>query len=425
MLILTGDGSQSIYGFRGACPEVFCGADKRLRDVHTLHLPSNYRSLSGIVAVGNAVAADIGAEWTAGLVAQHVRAGEATIKPLVGRDPLFAAYVAADTIAAEVAAGRRKASDFAILIRTNNAAALYEGALMARGIPCVRWGGTPFWERKDVLGFVGYGLLSAGGERGLVDDVTLVQDRGAFRAVINRPLRYLPRAWADAVVQRVHRGEPLIGAIRSETAGIRSKQRGAAMDLASFIERSQRHTWPHVVSLVRAKLLEDTPKANDEQPDEERRAVPATCAGIALREMYDGRPLENGLEFAMYADASARNSERTKGDLPAGKVIISTIHKYKGLQQRCVILPMDHGLFPHKRSLGSAEREAEELRLLYVAVTRAQDALYIVLSTQSLDGDNIPESPFLRYFSEDVQHAARERMRAVGEFEADAEWVAK
>jgi superfamily I DNA/RNA helicase len=404
-LVLVGDGSQSIYEWRGATPEVFCQADTLIPGTKTTTLPNNYRSAPAIVALGNRVGAALGEEWTAGLVARPQRSavdGIAPIGALVGKDPLMTAYLAADAIDKAIKSGGRP-DDFAILIRTNNAAALYEGALMARGIPCVRWGGQPFWERHDVLGFVGYTLLAEGGVGGLVDDVTLVQNNGAFRRIVNQPLRYLSRAWTDAVVERVVQGAPLVEAICDERRGLKQKSQVRARDLAKFIERIQGHSWDHSLSLIRSKMIEGMPSDKGKQPDAEKRAVPATCAGIAKREYCGGVPMSNGLQFARYADAGARNAERAKGQIPAGRVVLSTIHRFKGLERPRVIIPMEEGLLPHKDCVDDKHRYGEEQRLFYVAVTRGRDQVLVTCSRSDLDGKPLGVSDFASFLPKDVR----------------------
>jgi len=411
-LVLVGDGSQSIYEWRGATPEVFCKADTLIPGTETTTLPNNYRSVPAIVALGNRVGETLGNEWTAGLVARAIRRSVPSIQPvgaLVGKDPLMTAYLAADVIAKAVKEGG-KPDDFAILIRTNNAAALYEGALMARGIPCVRWGGTPFWERHDVLGFVGYLLLAEGGKGGRVADTTLVQDGGAFRRIVNQPLRYLPRAWTDAVVDRVYNGAPLVEAIRDERRGLKQKSQVRTGELASFIERIQGHSWEHTLSVVRRKMVEGIPRDNGQQPDEEKRAVPATCAGIAKREYCGGEPMSNGLQFARYADAGARNAARANGQIPEGRTVLSTVHRFKGLERPRVIIPMEDGLFPHKNSKGDPGRYGEEQRLFYVAVTRGRDQVLVTCSRANLDGEPLGTSDFVDFLPDDVRSDIKDAM---------------
>src|SRR5205807_9392780 len=61
-------------------------------------------------------------------------------------------------------------------------------------------------------------------------------------------------------------------------------------------------------------------------------------------------------------------------------VVLSTIHRAKGLEFPVVlVVGLAEGLLPHARSLGDPPQLAEELRLAYVALTRAMDRLYLTV----------------------------------------------
>lgn len=411
--LLVGDGAQSIYGFRGARPDIFVEASKAA-DAVLVTLPNNYRSDPAIVDAANRISATLGS-WTGGLVARAARTTSETMPlgVIVGSDPLDTAYRVATSIRLDQARSGRRLGDYAILVRTNNAAASYEGAFMVAGLPSVRWGGAPFWEHRDVLAFVGYGLLAAGPAPGpgLLSDVDLVASGGAFRRVVHTPKRFLSRAWIDRVATAVLRGETLQTAIRQEKGDLKGRSREGALELADFIDRIRRHSWRHTVGLIR-ELMTNAVPAGDATPDDDRKGIPATVARIALTEHYNGRPLANGLELALYADMASKNAEAAKGELPDDKVVISTIHKMKGLERPVVYVGIEDGVFPSPRSETVAEIQ-EERRLAYVAFTRARDRLVWVASSSGVDGKTANLPPFLEMLPEPQREAMREYMRTV------------
>lgn len=411
-MIRVGDGSQAIFGFRGASLETFLQDDSTASDdlpELVLYIPNNYRSASAIVDLSNEVSAHLG-EANGGLVARTGRAPgdtpsalrhEVPVQGLLGEDPLSTAYAVAHRIR-EFAARGLPLRDVAILLRTNNAAALYEGALMHNGLPAVRWGGDPFWERRDVLGFLGYAIIAASGTAGTgITDAHLVAPGGAFRRCANQPNRFLSRDWQEAVCARVNRGEPLPDAIRAEAHRAKGKSRARANDLADLITKLQRHTWPHSVHLIQDVLTRALPSRESERPDEERKGVPKTCAAIAKR-------FSTALEFYHYAAQAAANAQRSKGELPQGKVVLATVHSFKGLERPVVFVPIDEGLFPHARSQGDKEAMAEEYRLAYVAFTRARDVLCVVASQVGLDGETrLGPSEFVKMLPEHVANVLK------------------
>jgi DNA helicase-2/ATP-dependent DNA helicase PcrA len=78
-----------------------------------------------------------------------------------------------------------------------------------------------------------------------------------------------------------------------------------------------------------------------------------------------------------------------------GRVTISTIHRAKGLEWKHVYVSSSAGMFPHNRSEGDQRRMAEERRLFYVAVTRAEDAVTLTYSDFSHKGDVAGASMFI------------------------------
>lgn len=395
-LVLTGDGGQAIYAWRGADIETFCKAPQRIPGIQTVPVGSNYRSTAPLVAVGNAVADVVGDDWNAGLRSVSARLNDAegalpagpqgaAVRFLWGSDELDAAYSVADYIAHLRDARGVALGDVTILLRTNDAAALYEGALMDRGLPAVRWGGVPFWSRNDVLAYLAYALLAD-------PDHPDTLGTEALRRVINRPKRYLSRAFVDGVEERVHdHGETLIDAIRSEAALIGSpKIRTAAKDLADAIRRFREGNWAHSSQIIADLLVKGAPVELDITPDEQRSQIPRTCAAIARR-------FESGRDFVQYAIAAEQNTAKEgEGDRHEDRVTLSTVHRYKGLEARVVVVPVTAGQFPHTNSLGDPDRVAEELRLFYVAVTRARD--HLVLVAAGADGRGSPRgfSPFAK-----------------------------
>lgn len=372
-IILVGDVRQSIYGWRGAAPEMFLHADATI-NARTLELPVNYRSGSEIVALGNRVAE--GKVWTL---------GEAT-RP--GRDTVGAVSVAgygdtaeeADAVAAEIAAGAAAGgslNDVAILTRTNAAAGSFEAALVKARIPCVVVGGTPFFTRREVADFLAYCKL------------TVADDLDALARIVNRPKRMLGRAFADAAKRAPGATVADRVAAAAETWSNRT-QRAAARDLAALLGRLRTMPWGEATQEI-ARVL-TPPESRAGAADEDRGGLLATCATIA----------ESFTDVAGFLAFAARCAGEvmqagTDDDLPQGRVVISTVHKAKGLEWTTVYLSATAGIFPHSRCEGNDKRMQEEERLFYVAATRAKDALRLTWAARGPRRNTGGPSPFLSY----------------------------
>jgi DNA helicase-2/ATP-dependent DNA helicase PcrA len=119
-------------------------------------------------------------------------------------------------------------------------------------------------------------------------------------------------------------------------------------------------------------------------------------------------------EIALLTNADSEQDPNAEG---AGTVRLSTVHQAKGLEWPVVILLwMTEGMFPSGRSLEeSADAEAEERRLFYVAVTRAKDELLLFSPDvrRMREGGVMPCQPsrFLRELPKSLVHEVWERSR--------------
>lgn len=411
--VLVGDGAQEMYSFRGAVPDNFCDVESSVEGAIVVPLPNNYRSRAGIVNLGNRVREALGDRWTSGLSARSMKDPDAepgtitdgSIEVLVGENPLQTAFQVADYTRYVNDAGFPYGS-VAILLRTNTAAAMYEGALMERGIPVVRWGGEPFWERNDVLTFVAYGLL---GEPELDGVTSSSQIAEMLRRTVNVPKRFLSKNFREDVVNRFEdtrlRGNPdLIEALQGAASRLSQKSRGNALDYIADIDRLRKNRWGPTCRVIQKLMQREMPSEDKDahvQPDEERRAVPEAVAAFATHRFKDG------FELAAYAVQCAENAVKEKSDeLPADRVVISTIHRFKGLERPLVFLPIDLDLLPSKRSTEPTEYR-EDLRLFYVGVTRAEERTVLVASRSTLKGDPLGPSSFIRFLDNWRDHCER------------------
>jgi DNA helicase-2/ATP-dependent DNA helicase PcrA len=373
-VILVGDARQSIYGWRGAFPAMFRDADTRI-GAATVALPSNYRSGSAIVALGNTVAA--GRSWAVGEPSRAARDGEGTITVQgYGDVSEEADAVAADIAAA--AAGGSSLDSIAILARTNAQAAAFEAALVKARIPCVVVGGKPFFTRREVADFLAYATLH------VRDDVD------AFARIVNRPKRMLGKVFVAQV--KGAPGATLADRVARAADDCRaSGQRAAARSLAALLTRLRSASWAEVAAEVGALLTPPATARRAGAADEDRGGLLAAAVTLA------GTFADAGA-FLAFAARCAGEVEQAGADdgLPPGRVVISTIHKAKGLEWTTVYLSATAGTFPHARCEGDTDRMEEEERLFYVAVTRAKDALHLTYSEEGLRGGGGP-SRFLAH----------------------------
>lgn len=358
-LVFLGDPRQAIYSWRGAHPRLF--PDIIAAFPHA-EIRTNYRSGQAIVDASNKLDLELPVED-----ALCGRKTPGLVEVVGADDPLAEATYVASQI------DKRKPDDYAILVRTNSKAGMFEGALMSAGVPTVRVGGTPFFERFDVLAFVGYCALSA------------YDSFPALERVIHFPKRYLGKPYLQAVDAQMQH-HPFLEAMSIAGTTLKGPSQEGARGLVRLIRQLRNSRWPDQVPVITKLLLEALPKKESAQPDEDRRAVPEVCAALAVR-------FASATDFVRYADAAAQNSVAADTDT-RGRVVISTVHRFKGLERPTVFVSMPAGGFPLARAT-TPEAVAEEMRLVYVAWTRARDRLVLTWPAVGMDGRKMGPSPVI------------------------------
>ena len=369
-IVLIGDLKQSCHEWRGAYPELFKHADRELQAI-TLQLRTNYRSWPSIVDVSNRIAQD--QPWNLGDLARPHRS-IAAYAPITVLRAVDAKYAVAERIRDELVAGAR-ASDYAILCRTNAELGAYQAVFTEYKIPCALAGGTSIFEHREVEVFLCYCILA---------------QRDAYNAldrVLNQPKRYLSReAFMDAVRARSDLG--LLQAVAQAGLSGKPHVRRGAQSLHRTLTALRRFDWADVPAEVLKILLPEVRKEDAGErereilsPDEDRPALYKAAAAIAKR-------FPNATALYDFSVQCTQNvATVTDGDdAPANRVLLSTIHRAKGSEHPHIIFPCNAAQIPHKRAQ-SVEAQESERRLFYIAVTRAMDRLTFVY-------DDDP-SPFL------------------------------
>lgn len=421
--VFVGDIRQSIYKFKGASPEVMIELARGPEDSRILlEIPTNYRSIAQVVDVGNTIVR--GRDWMVGGDAVAARRDdgmlpENDIRFLLdyhsGDGGDLPSAVLAD-IQARVEDGA-SLSDFAILARTNAAIDAFEMAAVAQGVPVVRMGkGKSFLKNDLIKNMLAYVRLA------IEDDLaSLVQIRNVNEKS-EKGTRFLTPAALDGLAEAEDMVAKMIA--MSKVAMARN-QRGAAQglyDLATTIQEIRkldwtalgpaqaiRRIWPYVsdyrpeevkkkeredelaAAIEQAVMGEEVPEeVNDSEYEDdsdgldasallvmealaERGGSPEGLLKLAARiegevARFGMQQLEDDPEAAALAQEYARN-----------RVTLVTAHSAKGLEWPHVYVDGTPGRFPSFRAVKEGNLE-EEIRLAYVAMTRAEDSLTICAS---------------------------------------------
>jgi DNA helicase-2/ATP-dependent DNA helicase PcrA len=376
-ICVVGDPDQSIYGWRQADIRNILDFERDFPNAKVLLLEQNYRSTKRIVDAAQAVISmnterkpkrllTENAVGTAIIVREHYDEGQE-------------AQFVVQEIQRLVTTGKYRASDCAVMYRTNAQSRILEEACIRFGLPYQLIGGTRFYERKEV--------------KDVIALMRLVQnpaDGAAFERVIdNTPLgRGIGKqsvaalnAWA-----RAHSTAPIAGC-RALVEGmeplppISGRPATGLADMARFVA-GMRATMldTDIVTffdtlMERSGYLRMLADAGVEESDRaenvhELRSVVAdyaTLEGQTALQVF----LE---EAALVSDQDMYN--RNASD--AEKATLITLHAAKGLEFPAVfIVGVEENILPHIRSQESEREMEEERRLFFVGITRAKERLYI------------------------------------------------
>ncbi|MBO7329493.1 MAG: UvrD-helicase domain-containing protein [Lentisphaeria bacterium] len=375
-LCVVGDDDQSIYSWRGAdvgnildFPQLFPGT-------LTVKLEQNYRSTSAILNAANAVIGT-GVHRHPKKLWSALGAGEKPKVLLLDRDDQEAEFAAELIRSRKSERADLRWKDFAILYRSNQLSRQIEQALMSAQIPYRLVGGQQFFQRREIKDAVAYLKL--------LDNPR--DDQSILRILAAPPRGIGPKAVKELKRCRAEEFKPMSVTLESEEFIKSLTSKGAAElreMLAAFAEAKESFKNPGNLAGKILAFLKNVGYYNglqkiyrDQQDSIKRRDnVDEFISAVAQFEKKHGEAVT--LTEYLESYALMEENDRVQEESPdADAVTLSTIHAAKGLEYPVVIqIAMEKGIFPHERALEENGYE-EELRLFYVALTRAKEELYL------------------------------------------------
>lgn len=420
-LTVVGDSDQSIYAFRGADIRNIVEFGRDYPEATTIKLEQNYRSTQTILDAAN------------GVIAQNPGRTEKKLWTDQGEGEPVTLHVApsesdeADWIARTIdELGDRQGirpADVAVFYRTNAQSRSLEERLISRGIPYRVIGGTRFYDRKEIKDALAYLHVINNPD----DDVNL-------RRILNEPKRGIGDRAEGAVAALAQRDrttffEALRRADQAPAMATRSvKAIDSFVRMMDDLAQLNQDEKPSVVLeavLEQSGMMEALRQSKDLQDESRADNLGELVAVVKEYEANAGAAPEEDVEQAgpqqgtladfleqvsLIADAdaipSAGDEESERIAREQGQVTLMTLHTAKGLEFPVVFLTgMEHGIFPHSRSMSDPEQLAEERRLAYVGLTRARKRLYLSRAeSRHLWGQHQynPPSQFLSEIPEDL-----------------------
>jgi len=394
---VVGDDDQSIYGWRGANIEIIRNFHRDFHPVTIVKLERNYRSTANIVqGAGSVIANNVRPEEMKKVVFSKEEKGDLIRVSYVDEDRREAEKIARTILNA----GESFYSQTAIFYRTNAQSRALEKALNDFRIPCVIYGGTRFWDRKEVKDILAYLRL-----------LSNPKDDAALLRVINVPARQIGKT---TVVQLMESAENHESSLWEELSVQVEQGSRNASKLKGFKE--QVDSWLALVNgketplpLIAERIIEDTLYRNYLKKEDEltadERALNLDEMINAIREFDEENPeatLDSFLQDISLLTDADKKTENSKE-----KVTLMTMHMAKGLEFHTVhIAGCDEEIFPLVRSTAMMTQEEqkaqmeEERRLFYVGCTRAKKKLYLYHAARRFWQGTIRPFPPSRFLAE-------------------------
>lgn len=413
-LMVVGDDDQTIYSFNGASSEAILSFDKVYPDAQVVALRVNYRSSAEIVGLGNAIIRGNKHRRQKTLTVpssissspdsdRHEHAAETsadtTVETVIGAEgkPMFSRPATAEEEAALITASIRKLiepggysyGDIAVLYRSaGSGRATIEHLLQA---------GIPIEEHGDLLSFYESPLI-----RPIMAHLKLAlhhRDKQAIEMML--PTLYVNREsamrWIREKDAQQAKKWPLIHL--TSFPSLQQFQKDAVLERLRLIKAAATQKPALAIRRIRDAFFDKFAETN-------RGGTPHK---ELMKELMDelessaGR-FETVESFVAFAEDMAKRQAEAKGDGrpansddgadDAGRVQVMTIHRSKGLEFPAVfVIGASEGIMPHRSAIqpqqpkqtssqdeterGIEEALEEERRLMYVAVTRARERLYV------------------------------------------------
>ena len=387
-LFIVGDDDQSIYGFRGARPDIMRNFPKDYPDAGIVALQVNYRSTPQVVS-------------SAGKLISHNRnrfpkeslaAGESGAPLRIGKfenssrmeEELFRSLLQEKKVG--------KLADCAVISRTSSCFPILSEKLRQTGIPCVfREKVKSIYEHEIVYDLFAYLEFCATPPKD--------RSRSQFFRFMNRPLRYISR---EAVNEKADLGH-LIHFYRGKPA-----MQETVIKLKEDLDRIRTMPVFLAVNYIRkgmgydACLLERFGEKGTRGDNEGGNIM-------ELADMIQGsaKGCRNLSQWKEVIEERKKEEQDHKlelqGDAPKESVTLMTMHGSKGLEyDKVFIVNCNEGITPHRKARSEEEIE-EERRMFYVAMTRAKKelALFYIDSQKSPEKEDgtsktMPPSRFLK-----------------------------
>ena len=365
-LCVVGDDDQSIYGWRGADIRNILDFEKDFPDATVIKLEQNYRSTANILDAANQI------------IAHNEGRKEKELWTEDGEGEKITLYAAADErdeaawICQRIRQLQRGGTPYgsiAILYRMHALSRVLEETLMRAGIPYHVYGGTRFYDRREVRDVLAYLRLI----QNPADDISLSR-------IINVPKRAIGDSTVEQLTQYARQNDmSLYAAVAAPPDTLASRARKSVNDFSSLIVSLLLAKEKLPLSELVQKVIDDSgliAQYQKEENEENQARIENIREFMGAVTEFEQKSEDKSL-FA-FLENVALVTELDNQDSAPSFVTMMTLHSAKGLEYDAVFMSgMEEGIFPSARAMQEDNRVEEERRLCYVGVTRARKLLHL------------------------------------------------
>ena len=365
---MVGDDAQSIYSFRGANLEYMLSFPQK-NNFKIFKLERNYRSTKNIVAAANSLIKHNEHQIHKDVYSNNDEGGKVILK--VAHSDREEACIVCKEIKRLIIKEKSDYKDFCVLYRTNTQSRAIEEELIRQAIPYKIFGGLNFYQRKEIKDIIAYLRLIVNSD-----------DEEAIRRVINYPVRGIGESTMRKITDSARQNHVSIWSVLSDPdryeLDVRRNTKNKLAAFHDFIEEYKIKSKELDAHQLGKDILEQSGLKNEfyssDSPENVSRQQNIEEFVNALQDFVENKK-EEGMPDVYISDFLQEVSllSNIDDDNIDNTVSLMTIHAAKGLEFPFVfIVGLEENIIPNVHVSSSKEIE-EERRLLYVAITRAQN----------------------------------------------------
>lgn len=366
-IFAVGDPDQAIYEWRGANPNLFIDFHKEHQPCKDVIMDENYRSTPNILNVANSVIDKNDNRIKKNLFTRK-RSGTKVIH-YHGKDETDE-YIWISEQIKNLLKNGAKLSDISILYRATYLSRGIEQVLMRNDLKYTIYGGIRFFERKEIKDSLSYLRLIA------------QEDDLSFLRVLNTPSRKIGNVFKKNLEEMAKNESTSLYETLKRHINDKAFNKESSLQFINLIEESKEYAKTSTISDLLEFIMIKSGLKDTLRTDGNEERIENLNELMQSISLYEQTHAEENISLATYLqDIALYTNLDYKEDKETLKLM--TVHQAKGLEFPFVfVIGLSEGIFPNIKTLRDRRNNGleEERRLAYVALTRAEKALFLTES---------------------------------------------